>query len=131
MRERRSVLQQGGKGKSGGQRNHASHARPPEDKKLPGFRRLLLLMSNPSTQEEGEVRTRKDPRQPQQDEENAEQRAIRQDRRQMVAVNRGANRRKLKSDEYEYQPVQNERQRLPHRPQADTNRWGEEPVAPL
>src|ERR1700761_2873205 len=130
MRERRAVLKQSRKGKSGGQGNHASHARPPKDKKLPSFGWALFLMQKLPTEEEGEVRTWKDPRQPQQDKENAENRAIHQDGREMVAVNRGADGRKLKSDEHEPQPIQNERQGLPHRPQADTNRWREEPGAP-
>src|ERR1700742_1365395 len=122
MRERRAVLQQSRKSKSSGQRNDATHAGPSNDKNLPEFRRLLLLMSDPCAQEVGKACTRKNPRQPKQDEENAENRAVGQDGGELIAANRCANGRKLKSDENEDQPVQDKGQGLPHRPHTDTNR---------
>ena len=52
--------------------------------------------------------------------------AIHHQRREAVSADGGANRGKLKADQDEDQPVQNESQRLPDGPDLDANRRREE-----
>ena len=74
----------------------------------------------------GDARSREDPREAEQNQENAEDGAIHHQRRESVAFDRAANRRKLEADEDEDQPVQDEGQRFPDRPDLDANRGREE-----
>src|SRR5262249_20322905 len=97
------------KGQRSSERDDAAHAGPPDNKNLTASRWRLNHMPDARANEIRQLRTRKDPRKPQQNEQNAEDRAIQNNRRETVAADRCTNRWKLKTNEYEYKPIQNKR----------------------
>ena len=88
--------------------------------------RPLVLVAEPGADQPGDACSREDPHEAQQNQESAEDRAIHHQRGETVALDGAANRRKLKSDEDEDQPVQNKVQRFPDGPDLDANRGREE-----
>jgi hypothetical protein len=124
--ERAAIGKRNRKSEGGGEGDDSSHACPPEDEDLAESRRPLTLLEKPGPHQPGNECSWENPHNAQQNEENAEDRAVHHQRGETVSADGGANRRKLKSNENKDQPIQNKIQRFPDGPGLESNRGREE-----